>query len=286
MDRVYIDKLYSAKLSDKDFQKLSQFIYSNYGIKMPVVKKVMLQGRLQKRLKELEMTSFEEYVNYLFSHEGQMDEVIHMIDVVSTNKTDFFREPVHFEFLNEIILPEFIKMNPLHQVFNVWSAGCSSGEEPYSIAITLNEFFYSKTTNLKYHIYGSDISARMLHKASRGIFNEDKVANVPMFLKKKYFLKSKDRTHPTVKMVSELRNNIEFSRMNFMDANYAVRGNYHVIFCRNVLIYFDRDVQEQVINKLCKHLIVGGYLFLGHSESIANIKAPLQAIKPTIYKRI
>jgi chemotaxis protein methyltransferase CheR len=275
-------EIFKAKLSENDFNRLSNFIYSNYGIKMPRVKQVMLQSRLQKRLRELNMSSFKEYVDYVFTREGQDNEVVHMIDVVSTNKTDFFREPIHFEFMQDHILPEFIKDNK-HKIFKVWSAGSSSGEEAYTIAISINEF-KEKYGGPDFSIFATDISSRILKSAAEAIYKEQRIENLPLNLKRKYFLRSKNRDLENVRVIPELRKKVIFERLNFMDNNYPGNEVFDLIFCRNVLIYFDRPTQEEVIGKLCMKLKKGGFFFLGHSESITNMKLPLTQLKPTIFQ--
>lgn len=274
---------YEAQLSDGDFTRLSKFIYSQYGIKMPETKRIMLQSRLQKRLKALQMPTFAEYVDYVFSPQGS-SEIIHMMDVVSTNKTDFFRENQHFDYLFSTVLPEMHELNRQNFV-KVWSAGCSSGEEPYTLAMVMSEYA-ATTRGFDFQIMGSDISTIVLDKAVTAIYPEDKVNVIPYELKKKYLLRSKDRTKPTVRIVPELRRKTSFMRLNFMDEVYDVPTKFDIIFCRNVLIYFDRKTQEDVINKLCRHLNIGGYFFLGHSESVAGIEVPLQQLKPTVFRRI
>ena len=264
---------YRMELSDADFGRLSQFIYTTAGIKMPPAKRIMLQSRLQKRLRALNIDDFKTYADYVLS-DGGGDEIIHMLDVVSTNKTDFFREPVHFEFMKEVVLPEF-----------VWSAGCSSGEEPYTIGIVISEFNQG-CPGRDFLILGTDLSTRILQAATNAVYKEERVEGIPLELKKRYFLRSKDREHPTVRIVPELRRHMQFRRLNFMDANYPVSENFDVVFCRNVLIYFDRKTQEEVIRKLCGKLKIGGYFFLGHSESIMNMNLPLKPIKPTIFRRV
>jgi len=279
-----LSDFYRVQLSEEEFKKLSSFIYKESGIRLPDVKKVMLQCRLQKRLRDLNLHTFKEYCDYLFSREGADGEIIHMLDVVSTNKTDFFREPAHFDFLTEKILPDFYQSAKGKQ-FKVWSAGCSSGEEPYTLSIVLSEFA-EKNPGFDFGIWATDLSTRILQTAMNAVYKEDRVEIVPLTLKKKYMLKSKDRTNPTVKMAPNIRNKVRFGRLNFMDDHYSISETFDVIFCRNVLIYFDRDTQEQVINKLCTKLKPEGYLILGHSESILNMKLPLKQIKPTIYIRL
>ncbi len=280
----YLGEIYNAKLSDEEFRKLSEFIYNNFGIKMPEIKRVMLQSRLQKRLRELKLKNFKDYVDFVFSAEGQDNEVIHMIDVVSTNKTDFFREPIHFDFLTNEIVPQFMDESP-NETFKIWSAGCSSGEEPYTITIVMSEL-QEKFPGLNYSIYATDISTKILSHAIDAIYKEDRIEGIPFDLKKKYFLKSKDRIKPTVRVIAPLRNKVTFTRLNFMDNSFHTPEIFDQIFCRNVLIYFDRKTQENVINKLCDRLKPNGFLFLGHSESITGMKLPLEQIKPTIFKKV
>lgn len=280
-----LNEIFRAQLSQEEFDKLSRFIYKESGIKMPPVKKVMLQSRLQKRLRELNMTTFKEYIDYVFGKDGLNAEIIHMLDVVSTNKTDFFREPVHFDFLTSTVLPEFVQQKAGSRTIKVWSAGCSSGEEPYTLAIVMADFA-EKNPGFDYSIIGTDISTQILQKAVDAVYKEERVSIIPMETKRKYFLKSKDRSSPTVKVVGDLRRRVSFGRLNFMDNYYDVPETFDAVFCRNVLIYFDRETQEKVINKLCDKLRPDGYFFLGHSESIMNMDVPLKQVKPTIFKRL
>ncbi|GAH50688.1 unnamed protein product, partial [marine sediment metagenome] len=272
-----MNNIYKAKMSTVDFNNLSNFIFTEYGIKMPKEKKIMLQGRLLKRLRALNMTKFSDYVDYVFSEEGQENEVIHMIDVVSTNKTDFFREAVHFDFLNQQILPEYVENYSFGKQMKIWSAGCSSGEEPYTIAITLYEFKKNHPA-FDFHIHGTDVSSRILESAALAIYKEDTIEKIPVKIKKKYFLRSKNRDNKTVRVIKQLRDKVSFSLLNFMDNNYYVQKTFDVIFCRNVLIYFELETQESVINKLCRYLKDGGYFFLGHSETIIDKKVPLKQL--------
>ncbi len=250
---------------------------------MPEAKHIMLQSRLQKRLRALGIPTFGEYVDYVFSPSGH-DEIIHMMDVVSTNKTDFFRENQHFEFLLDTVLPEIFETNKQNFV-KVWSAGCSSGEEPYTLAMVMSEY-QQKARGFDFQILGSDLSTIVLEKAVQAIYPEDRVSVIPYDMKKKYLLRSKDREKPTVRIVPELRRKLNFMRLNFMDEVYSAPSGFDIIFCRNVLIYFDRQTQEKVINKLCRHLRPGGFFFLGHSESVTGIDVPLKQIKPTVFRRI
>ena len=274
----------NPKMSTSEFNRLSSFIYDEYGIKLTPVKKTMLESRLQKRLTSLGMPSFKEYCDFLFSSHGQQQEVIQMIDLVTTNKTDFFREPAHFEFLTTQVLPEFTGNNPGKQL-KLWSAGCSSGEEPYTLAMVLNEYS-ERDTSINYSITATDISTQVLNKAITAVYNEERAADIPLQLKRKYFLKSKDPLKKTVRVVPQLRNKVHFERLNFMDDTFALSQEFDIVFCRNVIIYFDKITQEKVINKLCEKLKPGGYFFLGHSESITNMRVPLDQLKPTVFRKI
>lgn len=280
-----LNEIYKAELSQDDFNRLSTFIYRESGIKMPPVKRIMLQSRLQKRLKELKINTFKEYCNYAFSKEGLNNELIHMLDVVSTNKTDFFREPIHFDFLTSNILTDLANGSKGSKFIKFWSAGCSSGEEPYTIAMVLFEFM-ANHPGIDFSILGTDLSTVILQKAIDAVYKIDRVEGIPYDLKRKYMLKSKDHENPTVKMNSMIRSKVRFERLNFMDDYYSLRETFDVAFCRNVLIYFDHETQERVINKICTKIVPGGYFFLGHSESVLNMNVPLRQIKPTIFQRI
>ncbi|MEZ5071382.1 MAG: CheR family methyltransferase [Bacteroidales bacterium] len=271
------------ELTDKEFRTLSDYINRNIGIKLPDHKKVMVQSRLMKRVRELGLDSYASYFEMVFSARGQTDELIHMLDVITTNKTDFFRESVHFDFLRDQVLPEFQQLNIPGGV-KIWSAGCSSGEEPYTIGITMEEY-NAANRPLNYRIIGTDLSTRILKMAKNAVYTEQRVADIPLALKKKYFLKSKDPSRQVVRVIPALRAKTDFRRLNFMDDHYHMQESFDVVFCRNVLIYFERHIQEAVINKLCRHLKPGGFFFLGHSESIMRMTVPLEQIKPTIFRR-
>ena len=202
-----------------------------------------------------------------------------MVDVLTTNKTDFFRENHHFEFLKNHIIP---CLNNNHHL-KIWSAGCSSGEEPYSIAMTIEEA-YSKSIS-SYTIVGTDLSYKILQKASRAIYPMD-IEGLSLDRKRKFFLKSKDQTKPTIRVTKEVRRHVNFKRLNLMNVPYKVDGEFDIIFFRNVMIYFDRDTQQKVLSNLCSKLKIGGYLFIGHSESITTLDLPLKQIEPTTFIKI
>lgn len=275
-------------LSREEFEQLSGFIRAHSGIKMPLAKKVMLESRLQKRLRALGMASFREYCGLLFHSPDGADELPHMLDAVTTNKTDFFREPSHFTFLTETILPEVLadcrRRDGKRCAF--WSAGCSTGEEPYTLAIVLSEFA-ALHPFFRFTILATDLSTKALEKARLGIYDQNQTAMIPPALLRKYFMRSKDRTRGLVCVTPELGNLVQFQRLNLMD-EYAVSSEdaMEVIFCRNVLIYFDRETQYTLLLRLCRYLKTGGHLFLGHSETVHGFDLPLVRISSTVYQKV
>ncbi len=280
-----IRNIYKAELTDEQFDKLGTFINRETGIKMPPAKKVMVQARLKKRLKELDIPTFEAYLCYVFGKEGIQSEVVHVFDAISTNKTDFFREPVHFSFLKEHVLPEY-KSNNNGGTLKVWSAACSSGEEPYTLAMSISEFL-GGSKDFDYRIHGTDISTLILKMAMNAVFTEERVRPaIPEYLVRKYFMRSTDAVKRTYRAVPELRQKMSFSRVNFMDESYPLSEKFDVVFCRNVLIYFDREVQEAVVQKICRYLKPGGYFFHGHSESLIGMNLPLRNVRPTVFQKI
>ena len=273
----------NASLNDKQFRRLSEFIEGEVGIKMPANKRIMLEGRLRKRLKALGMSNFEEYVEHVFSEDD--GEIVHMIDVVTTNKTDFFREPEHFRYLQDKLIPTHLSDGwGVDLPFKVWSAAASTGEEAYSLAIVLSEFGRMER-GFRYRILGTDISTAVLHTAQKGVYPANRIAPVALELRKRYFLRSRDREAELVRVRAEIRKNVVFHRLNLMIPQYPLQDRFQVIFCRNVIIYFDRPRQEALLRRLYNFLVPGGYLFLGHSESLAGINLPLVSVAPTIYQR-
>lgn len=274
-------------LSDRLFLRFSRYIQEELGIKMPPAKRTMLQARLQKRLRKLGMRDFEQYYEFVFSPEGQRTELPNLIDAVTTNKTDFFREAQHFTYLTTRVLPELTRESGagIERPAHFWSAGCSTGEEPYTLAMVLSEYRMQQP-RFAYSILGTDISGEVLRTAAAGIYAHEKIAPVPMPLRKRYLLKSRDSKKDLVRVVSELRGRVEFRRVNFMSRDLGIRRTMDVVFCRNVLIYFDRDNQEAVLNRICRHLRSGGYLFTGHSETLNGLDVPLRQKASTVYRKI
>jgi chemotaxis protein methyltransferase CheR len=272
-------------MTTQEFIRLSEFIHTQCGIKMPPGKKIMLEARLQKRLKSVGAATFGEYCEYLFNSPNSQEELVQMINAVTTNKTDFFREPGHFHILTDTVLPPFI--DPASgggSCFTVWSAGCSSGEEPYTLAMVLSEFA-ALHPGFRFSIVATDISTKVLEKAKLGIYDEERIATVPVSIKQKYLMKSKDRGKGQVRITPELRSQICFERVNLMDEQYRRPELLDVVFCRNVIIYFERQNQEKLLGRLCNSLKPGGYLFLGHSETVHGFDLPLQRVTSTVYRK-
>ncbi len=273
-------------MPEKIYTKLGNYLEQQFGIKMPPVKRVMLESRLQKRLRTLGFTSFDAYYNYIFCKQNGQEELVNMVNLATTNKTDFFREPKHFEFLEKTALPEIQGQygSGIRRPFRLWSAGCSTGEEPYTIAMVLSEHA-RKVEGFDFRILATDLSTSVLDHARNAIYEESKIEPVAHDLKRKYVLKSRDRNSGIVRMCPELRRTLTFRHLNFMDTDYGVDEKMDIIFCRNVIIYFDRQTQETILRKLTGHLISGGYLFLGHSETLSSLDVPLETMGHTIYRK-
>ena len=271
-------------ISTEDYSKLAKLIYIESGICLSAEKKTMLEVRVKRRLRALNMATFTEYCDYLFGSRGLKEEMIPLLDVVTTNKTDFFREPRHFDYLVENALPDLTARADTSRPLLIWSAGCSTGEEPYTLAMLLQE--YAQThPGFRFKILATDISTTVLAKAQRGVFASDVVAPVPPLLKRKYFMRSRDPASTQLRVVPELRSSIEFRRLNFMDNSYGLSEKADAIFCRNVIIYFDRATQEAILQKLARNLLPNGYMFVGHSETLHNMDLPLTAVAPSLYRK-
>lgn len=272
-------------LNEKQFKRLSRFIETEVGIKMPPAKRIMLESRLQKRLRALQIDSFDDYIEHVF--EVDNSEIIHMIDVVTTNKTDFFREPDHFVYLRERLLPHHVQHDGwgIGERFKIWSSASSTGEEAYTMAIVLAEYQRQENPRFDFRILGTDISTSVLEKARRAVYPIDRVAPVTEELRRRYLMRSRNRDEELVRVKRVLREKAQFHRLNLMAPQFPIRDRFHVIFCRNVIIYFDRERQEQLLRKLYSYLVPGGYLFLGHSETLAGIDLPVVSVAPTVYQR-
>ena len=260
-------------LSQNEFRRFRDFIYEQCGINLPPAKKTMLSVRLNKRLRTLGITSFGKYFDYVTSRVGRTEELVQMINAVSTNKTDFFREEKHFDYLANKVLLTLLEGGNTSSFrrLNVWSAGCSSGEEPYTLAMVLEDFFEKRGSGT-YSLLATDISTRVLDLGKKAIYPEDSIQPVPARLKHKYLMRGKGEQAGFCRIVPELRKRIAFQRLNLIEGrNFAMKKQMDIIFCRNVIIYFDRQTQIRLFQKFYNQLTPGGYLFIGHSETLHGI---------------
>lgn len=273
-------------LSGRDFQRLARFIQDYSGIKMPVTKKTMVEGRLRKRVGAGGFANFNEYCRHLFDGGGMDTECLALIDAVTTNKTEFFREPDHFRVLVERALPSLLgeRRSGPNTLIKVWSTASSIGAEPYTLAMVLADRA-RQGDGFRFSILGTDISTKVLQTASIGIYPEEMIAPVPIDMRRRYLLRSKKGSQGLVRIAPDLRRMVQFGRLNLMAESYPVDRNNDIIFCRNLLIYFDKPTQQAVLTRLCDHLRPGGYLFLGHSKSLAGFGLPLQSVGTTVFRR-
>lgn len=273
------------RLSSRNFDILAKYIYDYSGIKMPPNKMTMLEGRLRRRLRATGADSFNDYCDYIFKHGGLEAEAIYLIDAVTTNKTDFFREPKHFDYMVETALPDLLKTFGDRRL-RLWSSACSTGAEPYTMAMVMADFLAASAPERDYFILATDLSTDVLDKARRAIYQSELLAPVPPDMLRRYVMRAADPQRRDMRIVPKLRTKLGFARMNLMDDRYPVGDPMHMIFCRNVLIYFDKQTQSHVLSRLCDNLIPGGYLFIGHSETVAGFSLPIKQVSNTVFKRI
>lgn len=259
------------QLSDRHYQRLAQIIQNHVGIRLPPTKRTMVEGRLRKRVRTLGLSGLDEYCKTLFD-QGQLEkEFVHLVDLVTTNKTDFFREPDHFEFLRTQVLPGLLADRQAMggRPLKLWSAACSNGAEPYTLAMVLADLA-PRLGGFRFSVLGTDVCTEVLEQAVAAIYPEEMMQPVPPEMLRRYVMRARNPARREVRIVPELRRLVRYRHLNLMDTSYPVDRDVDVIFCRNILIYFDRATQQAVLERLCSHLRPGGYLFLGHSESAAG----------------
>ena len=271
------------ELSSRNFDILARYVYDYSGIKMPLSKKTMLEGRLRRRVRVVGAASLNEYCDYLFKHDGIRSEAIHLIDVVTTNKTDFFREPKHFDHLTTHALPALIKRGDRRLRF--WSSACSIGAEPYTIAMVVQDFI-DANNGPDYTVLATDLSTDVLQVARRGVYSNAMIDPVDSERRRRYVMEPIDRNRGEVRIHPRLRSKVGFARLNLMDTSYNVGDQMHVVFCRNVLIYFDKPTQFKVLDRLCDKLATGGYLYVGHSETITGFDLPVKQVANTVFQKM
>jgi chemotaxis protein methyltransferase CheR len=270
------------RIGSRQFKALAALIHAEAGINLKSSKQTMLEGRLRRRARAAGFATIGAYCDFVLSPGVDPGEIEHLINAVTTNKTDFFREPLHFDVLLETVLPEFAEN--CQRMIRCWSAACSTGAEPYTLAMLLDEFA-GQHRGMDYQVIATDLDTEVLSTAIKGIYPQEMVEPVPDHLRRRYVLQAKKPERTEVRIAPELRRKVAFGRLNLMDARYPFEAPFDIIFCRNVLIYFDKATQEAVVNRLCERLRPGGYLFLGHSESIAGFAHCLTQVAGTVFRR-
>lgn len=281
-----MNSILNISLSDEEFQLISNFVYNKFGIKLTEQKRTLVVERLQKFLRLGGFNSFKEYFEYVINDKsGQA--LVTFIDKISTHHTFFFRENEHFNFLTKVALPEFLKMFKEQRKevdIRIWSAGCSSGEEPYTIAMCVCEFIddnHLKDTNIS--ILATDISISSIEKAQNGVYDAETLIYIPKLYRSKYFTQIDDEYY---EVKPRLKKMVLFRRLNLMRDVYPFKSRFHIIFCRNVMIYFDIPTRQGLISRFHRYTFPNGYLFIGHSETLGHKTSLYEYIKPAIYKKI
>lgn len=273
----------SFELKNSDFEKISRLVYEQCGIYLHEGKKELVKARLSKRLRAGSYKSFTEYYQYVTTEEGT-EELISMIDSISTNLTSFFREESHFVRLRHII-PSLLEKSGHRggkNTLKIWSAGCSTGEEPYTLAITVAETIDQKPLDAS--ILATDISTKVLRVAEAGIYAQERTKGIAPPILKKYFQVGTGQSEGYVRIKNDLKKMITFQRFNLME-RFPAHSNYDIIFCRNVMIYFDKKTQNILVNKFYDSLANGGYFFVGHSESLTGLKHQFNYVEPSVYMK-
>jgi chemotaxis protein methyltransferase CheR len=273
------------RLSERYFKAFVDVIEGRVGIRLPPAKQLMVEGRLRKRVRALNFEDINDYARHIFDQGHLEEEMEHLIDCVTTNKTDFFREPSHFDFLRNVAVPSLVKRHG-GRVANlkIWSAACSNGAEAYTIAMVLQDMLTGRK-DFRYSILGTDISADILREAKAAIYPAAFLDPTPAPMRQRYVMMARDAGRGIARIAPELRARTRFERLNLMDPHYPLDQDIDVIFCRNVLIYFDKPTQRAVVSRLASHLRPGGYLILGHSESMAGSGAgALRQVMPTVFQ--
>ena len=265
-------------LKPAEFEKFRLLAYEHFGLDLHNGKQGLVSARLGKKLRELGLKSFQAYYDYVMADRSGAA-LESMVDQLTTNHTSFFREPRHFEFLRKTVYPTLRTRSQI----NIWSAACSSGEEPYSIAMSMLEEAPQEVA-YKVRIKATDISTRVLERAKNGVYPAERFDGIPIDIMHRYLLKGQNAAANTYRFKNEVRSMIEFGRLNLMD-ELPSSPLFSVIFCRNIMIYFDKPTQQSLVQRLTERIEEGGYLFIGHSESLNSISHSLEYISPATYRK-
>ncbi len=273
-----------APITDSEYKFICDLVYEQSRIKLGDNKRELVMARLSKRLRKLGLKSYGDYCKMVKTPKGQ-EELGDLIDAISTNHTFFFREKGHFDYLRDIVLPKFAPREKPNPKINIWSAACSSGEEPYSIALLLAEYYGIHNTSAQWNIDCTDISTKVLKKAAEGIFPSERLEQVPAAMVEKYFQAGYGQWEGHYRVRDEIKRHMTFQRLNLLGGRYPFKEPYDVIFCRNVMIYFDKPTQAELVEKFFPLIRAGGYLFIGHAESLTGTNHRYKTIKPAIYQK-
>lgn len=277
-----------GSLTGKVFAKLNKLVYDHCGVSIRDDKKFLFQTRINRRLRQLRLSSYEEYCDYVFSKEGYSQEIKFLVDVVTTHTTYFFREAHQFDYLRDTVIPQLVDHMDETQIrkLKIWSAACSTGEEVYTLAMVFQEFLKNNPKHgFLFKVLGTDVSGPVVEHAKRGIYESEGLRPVDPDLVERYFLRGKGKGDGFVKVKPELKHVVGFDQLNFFQKNFGFEEKFDVVFCRNVIIYFNRKDQTTVLNRLCDNIRPGGFLFMGHTESLNNFDLPLKRVGPTVYQR-
>jgi len=267
-------------ITDKEFTQLGEYIKRNYGIRLGPEKKALVIGRLNHVLAQKGFDNFTEFFEYVMT-DATGNEAVALIDKITTNHTYFMREAAHFHYFQNSVLPH-LKTTVKDKDLRIWSAGCSSGEEPYTLAMLIDEFFGVGKAEWDTDILATDISGRALERAATGVYANADIASLPERWKKYYF---RSLDGETSVVTDKIRSSVIFRKFNLMETVFPFKRKFHVIFCRNVMIYFDNHTKNQLVNKFYQLTEPGGYLFIGHSESLNREETPYKYIMPAVYRK-
>lgn len=274
----------TAELTPREYEMLRRLVYEQSGINLGDSKAQLVRARLSKRLREGRFASFQDYYDVV-CNDPTGQELVALLDAISTNTTHLFREETHFTFLRDTLTPLLgdHDWRRAHATLRIWSAGCSSGEEPHTLAIVLHDLL-TGVNGVTYKILATDLSTRVLDKARAAVYRADQLSKVPAELRKRSFT-AVDRRAGTWRLADALQQHLTFARLNLMSPSFPFRHGFDFIFCRNVMIYFDRPTQQTLVAKFTQHLRPGGHLLIGHSESLNAIDHKLDYVRPTIYRK-
>lgn len=275
----------TVHITDKEFQAFRHLIFQEAGISLSEAKRALVASRLARRLRHFGFTSYGQYYTYLMEHDPDGHERVEMVNCLTTNKTDFFRESHHFTFLREHVLPSLQEQarqgSPARMRF--WSAGCSTGEEPYSLAMTIRESLPS-LAHWDIRILASDIDTNVLQAAERGIYASDRLDGVSEERQRRHFLRGRGEWTGTYQVKPELQHVIAFRRINLNEEQWPIRTRFHAIFCRNVVIYFNRETQRRLFERFADALEPNGYLIVGHSEALVGLSERFLSLRGSVYR--